>query len=310
LEIIEKQIFDRAYIEALVIAILIGTLIRSLWKPSDRFAKGIHFSGKFLLELAIVLLGFSISFKLLLDAGFLLLVGIVLIVGISIITSYLIGRSLKLPRKMSLLIACGNSICGNSAIAAVAPIIDAHSDDVASAIAFTAILGVAVVLLLPLTAPLLHLSLQQYGILAGLTVYAVPQVLAATAPIGGIAIQIGTLVKLIRVLMLGPVVLVISLFTNFSDKKNQKKISAHHLIPWFIIGFIILTCFRSAGLVNETFLKPITTIANNLTVLAMASLGLGVDIKVLKEVGLRVSLTVTASLAVLIAFAVALIEII
>ncbi len=108
---------------------------------------------------------------------------------------------------MAVLVACGNSICGNSAIAAVAPVIGADGEDVAASIAFTAVLGVVVVLSLPLACPLLHLSGLQYGALAGLTVYAVPQVLAAAAPLGAVAVQIGTLVKLVRVLMLGPVVL-------------------------------------------------------------------------------------------------------
>ena len=83
---------------------------------------------------------------------------------------------------MAVLVACGNSICGNSAIAAVAPVIGADGKDVAASIAFTAVLGVLVVLGLPLLVPLLRLSETQYGVLAGLTVYAVPQVLAATAP--------------------------------------------------------------------------------------------------------------------------------
>jgi uncharacterized integral membrane protein (TIGR00698 family) len=118
--------------------------------------------------------------------------------------TYGLGRLFGLPRRMAARIACGNSICGNSAIAAVAPVIGADGEDVSAAIAFPAVLGVIVVLGLPLLAPFLHLSGTQYGALAGLTVYAVPQVLAATAPIGTIAIQMGTLVKLVRVLMLGP----------------------------------------------------------------------------------------------------------
>src|SRR5205085_10254017 len=109
------------------------------------------------------------------------------------------------------LVACGNAICGNSAIAAVAPVIGAESDDVASSIAFTAVLGVLVVLGLPLLMVPLGLSTYQYGVLAGLTVYAVPQVLAATLPVSALSGQVGTLVKLVRVLMLGPVVLGLSL---------------------------------------------------------------------------------------------------
>src|SRR3546814_8154148 len=103
-----------------------------------------------------------------------------------------------------MLIACGNAICGNSAIAAVAPVIDAESDDVAAAIGFTAVLGVVVVLAMPGLAALAGFEGAKAGALAGLTVYAVPQVLAAAAPMGPAAVQMGTLVKLTRVLTLGP----------------------------------------------------------------------------------------------------------
>ena len=140
-----------------------------------------------------------------------LIVGIARIVAVAIGASYGICRALGLPQRLAILIACGNSICGNSAIAAVAPVIGADGDDIASSIAFTAVLGVVVVLTLPLLVPVLQLSLTQYGVLAGLTVYAVPQVLAATLPIGALSNQVGTVVKLVRVLMLGPVVLGFSL---------------------------------------------------------------------------------------------------
>ena len=136
------------------------------------------------------------------------MLGIAAVVALAIGASYALGRLLGLPKRMAVLVACGNSICGNSAIAAVAPVIGAKPEDVASSIAFTAILGVIVVLALPLLVPLLDLSLTQYGVLAGLTVYAVPQVLAATVPVGLVSTQLGTLVKLVRVLMLGPVVIV------------------------------------------------------------------------------------------------------
>ena len=92
---------------------------------------------------------------------------------LSILVSHALGRALGLKPKLALLVACGNSICGNSAIAAVAPVIEADSEDVVTAIAMTAVLGVGVVLLLPLLIGLLGLSYYQYGVLAGMTVYAV-----------------------------------------------------------------------------------------------------------------------------------------
>src|SRR5437868_3481749 len=183
---------------------------------------------------------------------------------------YLTSRALGLPKRVSILIACGNSICGNSAIAAVAPVIGADSDDVASSIAFTAILGVVVVLGLPLFIPLLSLSETQYGVLAGLTVYAVPQVLAATVPISAVSAQLGTLVKLVRVLMLGPVVVLLSLLrSRLGVAGPAPRPGLMYLVPWFIIGFLVLAAVRSAGLVPVSMLGPIMLLAKTLTIVSM-----------------------------------------
>ena len=111
--------------------------------------------------------------------------------ALALAAGYGIGRALGLNPRLATLIACGNAICGNSAIAAVAPVIGADQEDVASSIAFTAVLGVIVVLTLPLLVPLLGLDDFQYGALAGMTVYAVPQVLAATFPVGRLAARWG-----------------------------------------------------------------------------------------------------------------------
>ena len=153
-----------------------------------------------------MLLGASLSAVALAAAGIPMLVGILAIVIVSLAFGYGVGRLFGLPHTMSLLMASGNSICGNSALAAVAAAIDADGDDVASSIGFTAILGLVVVLSLPALIPIFHLTPTEFGTVAGLTVYAVPQVLAATAPAGLLSTQVGTLVKLVRVLMLGPVV--------------------------------------------------------------------------------------------------------
>ncbi len=192
---VEAARFGHPYVEGLVIAILLGMVIRSFWTPGKRWLVGIAFCAKQMLEVAVVLLGASLSFAAIGASGPLLLGAVVLTVVIALAFSYGVSRLLGLSTKMSILIACGNSICGNSAIAAVAPVIGANSDDVGAAISFTAILGVLTVLGLPLFVPLLGLTNSQYGILAGLTVYAVPQVLAATVPLGIVSTQIGTLVS-------------------------------------------------------------------------------------------------------------------
>jgi len=312
LQAIEVRVAGQAYLEALVLAILLGVGIRTAWAPGPLFQAGVGFSAKTLLEIAVVLLGASVSARTVLALGPALLGGIVLVVAVAIAASYGIGRALGLPVRMAILVACGNSICGNSAIAAVAPIIGADGEDIASSIAFTAVLGVVVVLLLPLLVPLLALSLTQYGVLAGLTVYAVPQVLAATLPIGALSNQVGTVVKLVRVLMLGPVVVCVSLLTRrlreAGGRPARGGVALRDMVPWFILGFLIVLGLRSMEVIPRPMLLPIKTVAAWLTTVSMAALGLGVDVRVVAQAGVRVTAAVTLSLIVLGAISLGLIR--
>ena len=296
LEKIEILLFGQAWLESLVLAIVLGCAVRTCLPPAAVFLPGIRFSAKALLEVAVVLLGASVSAGAMMGGGLALIGGIVSVVVVTIFASYAIGRALRLPHRMALLIACGNSICGNSAIAATAPVIGADSADVAASIAFTAVLGVLVVIGLPLLAPLLGFSATEYGIFAGLTVYAVPQVLAATAPVGMLSVQIGTLVKLVRVLMLGPVVLVLAL-TN--RQPQEKRPSLPQLLPWFIVGFLLLMTLRSSSLIPAALDAPLRSLATLLTIVSMAALGLGVDARCVARAGLRVTSAVALSLLVL-----------
>ena len=313
LQKVEVGIFGEPYLEALVLAILIGVAIRAAWTPGPVWEVGIKFSAKILLEIAVVLLGASVSVSTVLALGPILILGIAGVVVAAIASSYGICRALGLPQRMAILVACGNSICGNSAIAAVAPIIGADGDDIASSIAFTAVLGVLVVLGLPFLVPILKLSLTQYGVLAGLTVYAVPQVLAATLPIGALSNQVGTVIKLVRVLMLGPVVLVLSLLTGrlrdetdekaphvtAGDRPKRGAPALHELVPWFIVGFLLVAAMRSLGLIPSGLVAPLAATASILTTISMAALGLGVDVRVVAMAGARVTAAVTFSLMVL-----------
>lgn len=304
LEVVERAVFGKAWLEPLVLAILVGTGVRSLWTPGQTWRAGIGFSAKTLLELAVVLLGATVSAAALIAVGPLLLAGIAGVVTAAILISYGVGRALGLPARMALLVAFGNSICGNSAIAAVAPVIGADGEDVAASIAFTAVLGVIVVLALPVLGVAFGMSGLAFGTLAGLTVYAVPQVIAATSPLGPLAVQMGTLVKLVRVLMLGPACLVVSvaapaLGLTARDARTQAaargwKIA--HLVPWFILGFLALTACRSLGVIPAPAIAPIGRAATLLTDVSMAALGLGVDLRTVSQAGGRVTGAVILSL--------------
>lgn len=304
LERAERLATGRPWLEALVIAIVLGALVRTLWTPPARFEAGVQCAAKTMLEIAVALMGATVSFGAMAAAGVPLLAGIVATVTIAIAASFVIGCAVGLPRKMAMLVACGNAICGNSAIAAVAPVIDADSDDVATAIAFTAVLGIAVVIAMPLLADHFHLSAAAGGILAGLTVYAVPQVLAAAGPMGTAAVHLGTLVKLVRVLMLGPVVALLALVMARSTGKAEGEILARpamltRLVPPFILAFLGLAAAHSFGLLPDTLVAPAHSASGLLTVLAMAGLGLGVNLRDVTAAGPRVVFVVTVSLLLL-----------
>jgi uncharacterized integral membrane protein (TIGR00698 family) len=289
----EHALFGRGWVESLVFAILIGVVVRSVFDLAPRYVAGVRFCAKTVLEIAIVLLGASISAQAIGSAGGGLVAAIIVVVCISLFVSYHIGRALGLSNHLSMLVACGNSICGNSAIAATAPVIEAQSDDVAASISFTAVLGVLFVFVLPMLHAGLGLSATQYGIFSGLTVYAVPQVLAATAPAGTLAVQVGTLVKLIRVMMLGPVIFTLALIAG---RARETKLPVGQVVPWFIIGFIAMMIACSFGLIPDIARAPIKTTASFLTILAMAALGLSVDIRNVMHVGGRVVMAALLSL--------------
>jgi len=289
--------------DALVIVIIIGAMMRSCAGrvfASGYFDAGISLSARFLLELAVMGLGASISVTILAESGLTIICTVVVLVAVTIGISYGLSRLLRLPPRLAFLIACGNAICGNSAIVAVACVIKAKNDEITAAIAFTAILGVAAVLLLPLSMPLFAFSDRQYGTFAGLSVYAVPQVLAATMPVSVIASHSGTIVKLIRVLMLGPLIFVVSLLSK--EKENTRgRVRIGQLVPWFIIGFALLMGLRSIGAIPDAWLSPLGQITKFLTILSMAALGLGVDIRALTRSGGRVAAATTGSLLALMA---------
>jgi uncharacterized integral membrane protein (TIGR00698 family) len=278
---VEARLLGNIWLEPLVLAILIGVGVRSAVGLAPAFAPGVAFAAKTLLEVAIVLLGVSMSLAQISALGLPVAAGIAAVVVLALPASFLIGRALGLPAKLAALVACGNSICGNSAIAAAAPVLEAEADDVAASIAFTAAIGVLVVVFLPMAGAALGMSPERYGILAGMTVYAVPQVLAATAPFGLASVQTGTIVKLVRVLMLGPVVITLGLLRGRTDTRLRLA----RLVPWFIVGFLAAMTLRSLDLVPPAGIAAAETGATLFTLVAMAALGLMADIRVLRSGG-------------------------
>ena len=290
----EAALFGRAWLEPLVLAILLGMLVANTLPVPKAAVPGIRFSAKTLLDIAVALLGATLSAAALQTLGFAAVLLIALMVFVALTAAFLLCRMLGLGPRLAMLIAAGNAICGNSAIAAVAPIIGADEEEIAAAISLTALLGVVTVLLLPLAVYLFDLALPRYALLTGLTVYAVPQVIAAAAPFGAATVTLATFVKLARVLMLGPLTLVLSLLApRFGDSQQPTAGPRSRpvlFLPWFIVAFLLLAACRWAGLLDDALAHQLGTVSNYLAVVAMAALGFGVRLRSLVEVGPRVAL--------------------
>ena len=305
-EALELRWLHHAWLETVALSILLGVVLRLVCPQPPACTAGITFTAKTVLEVAVVLLGASVSLRLLGAAGFWLLGGVAAAVGLSLAGSYGLGRLLGLSRNQATLVACANSICGNSAIVTVAPVIGADAADIAASVTFTAVLSVAVVVGLPALAPLLHLSPMPYGVLAGLTVYAVPQVVAATAPLGAVAMQFGALVKLTRVLMLAPAIAGVAALSRFypnaaiAGTEDRRETGRRHLpVPWFVAGFVLLMLLRAAGLLGDGLAHGATLLSISLTGLSMAALGLMVDVRTVFRAGPRIGAAAVLSILLL-----------
>lgn len=299
LAIIIQFIFNQIetkIIDTLLTGLIVGIVIKNTGIPILKFEKGVKFSGKHILEFAVMLMGASIFLPDLFENGLKIL--LIILIGItgSMGISYIVGHKiLSLDKKLATLVGVGNSICGNSAVAVVAPVIKANSTQIGAAIGISAILGATQIILLPLLVPAFGLEDFQYGIVAGLSVYAVAQVVAASSIVSSLSADVATLVKLTRVILLAPLVLVLRiLFKTEQEEKSDSKLISNVLkfLPWFVIGFILLALLRSTEIIDQGIGLDIRSIAKFLFVLSMIAIGLTVDIKEIVKVGPKVAITI------------------
>jgi uncharacterized integral membrane protein (TIGR00698 family) len=308
IERVEEVLTGHRFLEALVIAMLLGVLIRNLTTLPQGLQPGTTFASKTVLEIAVVILGASIDVQKVVEAGSMLFLAVTIGVLLGMASSFLLGKILGLESRLAYMVAVGNSICGNSAIAAVAPVLKADRREIASAIGLTAIAGVVIVVALPLLVPILDITDYQYGVVAGMAVYAVPQVVAAAFAVSRLSGEVATLVKLVRVMFIGPVVLGTGLYMRWKGSADYQ-VRKSQLLPWFVIGFFIMLSLRSLGLIPVELVQPIRDVGKGLTIWALAGLGLGVEMSAIKSVGPRVGATSIMSMLLLVALSLLLISV-
>lgn len=281
-------------IGASVIALFIGMIINHFRKPDEIFLSGLKFTSKKILKFAIILLGASLNISIVLEVGKLSLCVMVFTLLTCFGIGHFVGRALKINWKLSNLISAGTGICGGSAIAAIAPVIDADDSDIAYAMSATFLFDMAMIVLFPIMGQAMGLSDMAYGLWSGTAVNDTSSVVAAGYAFSEAAGDFATMVKLTRTLSIIPTVIVFA-FINAHLKRREAgangeavkaEFSISKIIPWFILGFLALTVINSLGVIPAAVSSGMKEVSKFLMISALAAIGLNTSFKDMKKSGL------------------------
>ncbi len=273
-----------------VFAILIGILLAPIKRPAF-FQAGITFCGKKILQYSIIFIGFGMSIGTVLKTGGQSLVVMVCTIAASLLTAFFVGKVLRVPGNTSTLIGVGTSICGGSAIAAAAPVIDADDQEVAYSISTIFLFNILAVFLFPALGHGLGLSDTGFGIWAGTAINDTSSVVAAGFAFSDTAGELATIVKLTRTLMIIPITLILALWRTRKLKSQGGTAAANYSIakifPWFVLGFLFTAILNSTGLIPEAASDWLNGLGKFGIMVAMAGIGLNTNLKSLFKNGLR-----------------------
>ncbi|MDJ0735071.1 MAG: YeiH family protein [Nostocaceae cyanobacterium] len=274
-------------LSSLILAILLGILVKNTVGVPKIYQPGIKFSLKRILRLSIILLGLRLSLPQVIAVGPTGL-GIVLVTLVStfIFTCWL-GRQLGVNKKLTKLIAAGTSICGASAIVATNGVVESKDEDVAYAVAIVTIFGTMSMLLYPLLPIIFQVTSQEFGIWCGVSIHETAQVIAAAFQGGEVSGELATIAKLSRVIFLVPIVLTLGLLSA-NPGKSPEKMNLNKLpIPWFVFGFIALMLLNSLNIFPQNLKASVIEFNHFLLAISMAGMGLKTSLFEIKETGIK-----------------------
>lgn len=306
LEAGEEQLLGHRVLDGLVLSLLIGIAFSAGGVPSERMRPGIGFAANPVLNAAVVLLGLTIDLRQFYgeQTTLIVLAMVSVLVGFSI--SLVVAGALRIPKRTGTLIATGSSICGNSAIAAAAPVIRANKSEVAAAISISALLGALQVVLFPVAKTWFSVSEFDYGFVTGMSVYSVPQTIAASFAVSSAAGEIATTTKLARVLMLGPMVIALGVAARRAGEQEGHSAGARRrIVPGFVLGFITMAVVGTLLEVPEDVVSRARTCAILLFSIAMAGVGMDVDVGELIRGAPRTGVAVLCSAVVMVGLGIA-----
>ena len=281
-----------------VIAMFIGMFLNHYLHNTTLFSDGLKFTSKKILKFAIILLGLSLNITTILHVGKMSLTVMIFTLLTCFGGGYFIGKALGLNWKLSNLISAGTGICGGSAIAAIAPTIDADDNDVAYAMSATFLFDMAMIVLFPIMGRALGMTDEAFGIWAGTAVNDTSSVVATGYAFSEGAGDFATMVKLTRTLAIIPTVITFA-FIQLNLKRKEAKATCQNdssikanfsikkIFPWFIIGFVIMSCIASIFPIPATVISGTKVLSKFLMVCALAAIGLNTSFSNMKKAGIR-----------------------
>jgi len=277
-----------AFSEVLV-AVLFGILVANSGWLGARTGPGLRFAVQRVLRLGIILLGFRLSLGDVAQIGAGALALVVLMMTVSFTFALLAGRMTHLPPRLALLIGVGTAVCGNSAIVATAPVIDAEEREVSFAVATITLFGTLAVFVYPLIGHLLSMASPLFGMWTGVAVNDTSQVVAASAAYDAAARDVATVVKLVRNTLMAPLIVLIAWWwgRRHAVERGEVRAGALRAFPLFVLGFLFMALLRTTGIVDRSFAAPIDEVARGCILVALAGVGLSTRVAQLRSIGPR-----------------------
>lgn len=291
LAIMLEKVIPGELLGSSIIALFMGTIINSFFHP-DWIKPALKFTSKRVLKAAIILLGASLSVNTIMSVGKMTFFVMVFTFAVCFGGGYFVRKLFGLNWKLGNLISAGTGICGGSAVAAIAPVIDADDKDIAFALSSTFLFDMIMIALYPIMGKALGMSDIAYGIWAGTSVNDTASVVASGYAFSEAAGDFATMVKLTRTIAIIPTVLVFAYIgTRIKQKElrmenSGKKVNIIKIIPWFIGGFLALAVVNSAGLIPTEISEVMKSASKFLMVTALAAIGLGTSVNDFKKAGI------------------------
>ncbi len=274
----------------LACSIIIAVIYRQVWSYPETIRKGIEFSSKKLLRLAIILYGLKLNIDVLINQGMPLLLRGLFTIILAILVTMVIAKWLKADFSLSFILAIGTGVCGAAAIAAVSPILKTKEEDTAIGVGIIALIGTLFAVVYTVLRPIIPLTGLEYGVWSGVSLHEIAHVALAAAPANQDVMTIALLAKLSRVLLLVPLCYLLLFWINSRKTNSTSKTKIE--FPWFLIGFILMSLFNSYILgnyiiISESILNGMAVLTTLILTMAMVGLGLNVSLHAIRSKALR-----------------------